>query len=84
MLLVLKHTKFLYFKFLIKRKEDFKSNLVSLNQEKTKLEETLVAMKKKYQQEIQTNKTDVDAFKQLEKKDKAILELKAKLNLKEQ
>jgi len=55
-----------------------------LNLEKTKLEETLVSFKKKYQQEMQTNKLDVDTFKQLERKDKTIIELKAKLDYKEQ
>jgi len=55
-----------------------------LNQEKTKLEENLVSLKKKYQQEIQNNKIDPEVFKQLEKKEKNIKELKVKLDLKEQ
>ena len=55
-----------------------------MNLEKTKLEETLVSLKKKYQQEAQSNKLDIDTYKLLEKKDKTIIELKAKFDLKEQ
>jgi len=55
-----------------------------LNQEKTKLEEALVSLRKKYQQETMAYKMDIEAFKQLDKKDRMITELKAKLELKEQ
>lgn len=74
-------SKNLYIKIFF-RKEELKSNIVSLNHEKTKLEENLVGLKKKHQ-DIQT-KFDPDIYKQLDKKDRLISEIKGKLELKEQ
>jgi hypothetical protein len=60
-----------------------------LNQEKTKLEENLANLRKKMQaqnlnqNETQISKNDNEIYRNLEKKDRNILELKAKLELKE-
>jgi len=60
--------------------------VVTVNQEKTKLEENLLNMRKKAQKENKNmnnvlNETEI--YRVIEKKDRIILELKAKFELKE-
>jgi len=54
-----------------------------MNQEKTKLEENFTNLRKKMHNELQNSKVDNEIYRTLEKKDRDILELKAKLELRE-
>lgn len=44
----------------------------------------MINLKKKYQQDVQIGRVDGDMYKQLDKKEKTIAELKARLDLKDQ
>jgi hypothetical protein len=58
--------------------------IVNINQEKTKLEENLLNLRKKLEIENKNPKlADTDLFRIIDKKDRNILELKAKFELKE-
>jgi hypothetical protein len=58
--------------------------VVNINQEKTKLEENLLNLRKKMEKENKNiNHVDTDIYRIIDKKDRIILELKAKNELKE-